>query len=167
MVNQTRLNEAQRFGFRFFFLLIAFSVLTWAVNLPARLATPQAFLAGSATELANLTGSESTVAADQIHVGTLTIDINYECTGVYVLLILCTFLLAYPASWQARLVGSVVGIATLTVINILRISVLVHIAERQPSLFGYFHEYVWQGVFLVLVIAYAMTWVEQIRSEPR
>ena len=117
--------------------------------------------------LANLTGSESTVAADQIHVGTLTIDINYECTGVYVLLILCTFLLAYPASWQARLIGGVVGIATLTVINILRISVLVHIAERQPSLFSYFHEYVWQGVFLVLVIAYAMGWVERIRSEPR
>ena len=41
--------------------------------------------------------------------------------------------------------------------------VLVHIAEQQPSLFAYFHEYVWQGVFLVLVIVYAMSWVDRIR----
>ena len=35
--------------------------------------------------------------------------------------------------------------------------------QRRPDLFGYFHEYVWQGVFLVLVIAYAVAWVERVR----
>jgi hypothetical protein len=30
-------------------------------------------------------------------------------------------------------------------------------------LFTYLHEYVWQGIFLVLTIVYAMTWVERVR----
>ena len=90
-------------------------------------------------------------------------DINYECTGVYVVLILFVFLIAYPATWRARLIGAAIGVVALTIVNILRIAFLVRIAELAPDLFGYFHEYVWQGVFLVLVIAYAMTWVERAR----
>jgi exosortase/archaeosortase family protein len=103
------------------------------------------------------------VRADQISAGGLIVDINYECTGVYVLLILFVFLLAYPASWRARLSGAAVGVVALTALNIFRIAVLVRVAELQPTLFNYLHEYVWQGIFLVLTIVYAMTWVERVR----
>ncbi len=162
-VNRFRFSEAQRFGLRFFALLVVASVFTWAVNLPARLGPVQRALAGSGTGLAHLVGGNGQAAGDQISVGPLSIDINYECTGVYVALILVVFVFAYPAPWHLRLVGAAVGIAGLTVINVLRIAFLVRIAELAPDLFGYFHEYVWQGVFLVLVIAYAMGWVERTR----
>jgi exosortase/archaeosortase family protein len=158
-----QLSEAQKFALRFFFFLVAASVLAWAVRLPEQLGMAQEFLAGSATALARVLGSASSASGDQIHVGGLVMDINYECTGLYVLMILFTFLLAYPASWSSRFAGALIGIVALTVVNIIRISVLVGIAEVQPDLFGYFHEYVWQGVFLILVIAYAMTWVEYVQ----
>ena len=160
-VNRFRLSEAQRFGVRFFGLLVLASILTWAVNLPNRLGPAQRLLAGSGTAVAQLTGGESSVTGDQIAVGGLSIDINYECTGVYVALILVVFLFAYPAPWPRRLIGAAIGIIGLTIVNVLRIAVLVRIAEVSPDLFGYFHEYVWQGVFLILVIAYAMAWVER------
>jgi exosortase/archaeosortase family protein len=161
--NQPRLSDAQRFGLRFFGLLVLASVLAWAVNLPNRLGLAQRVLAGSGTWLAQLTGGASRVAGDQISVGSLSIDINYECTGVYVVLILFVFLFAYPARWPTRLLGAAIGVLALTIVNVLRIAFLVRIAELAPDLFGYFHEYVWQGVFLVLVIAYAMAWVERTR----
>jgi exosortase/archaeosortase family protein len=157
------MTDAQRFGLRFFAFLIGASVLSWAVNLPGRLGMAQAFLAGSAGALARVFGSRSVVQTDHIYVGGLIMDINYECTGLYVILILFTFLLAYPASWRSRVVGGAIGVTALTIVNVLRISVLVGVAELQPQLFGYFHEYVWQGLFLILVIAYAMTWVEYVR----
>jgi exosortase/archaeosortase family protein len=157
------MTDAQRFGLRFFAFLVAASVVSWWLNLPGRLEAAQAFLAASSGALARLFGSASMVQRDQIYVGGLVMDINYECTGLYVILILFTFLLAYPASWRSRLAGAAIGVAALTTINVLRISVLIGIAELQPQLFGYFHEYVWQGVFLILVIAYAMTWVEYVR----
>jgi exosortase/archaeosortase family protein len=158
-----RLSEPQRFGARFLTVLFASSVFAWAVDLPNRLGAAQRFLAASATWLAALIGSRARVAGDQIHVRTLTMDINYECTGAYVLLILLTFLLAYPASWKARLAGAGLGVSLLTAINIFRIAILIWVAELRPDLFNYFHEYVWQGVFLVLVVAYAMAWVERLQ----
>lgn len=163
MARGIQLSEAQKFALRFFLFLIAASVLTWLLSLPDRLGPAQDFLAGSATSLARTLGSDSSAHGDQIHVGGLVMDINYECTGLYVLLILFTFLLAYPASWRSRIIGALIGVVALTAINIVRISVLVGIAELHPDLFAYFHEYVWQGVFLILVIAYAMTWVEYVQ----
>lgn len=158
-----RLSEAQLFGLRFFVLLMLASVLAWAVRLPDRLGFAQRALAGSATALARVAGGAAKVTGDQISVGALSMDINYECTGVYVVLILFVFLFAYPASWRARLIGASIGVVALTIINVLRIAFLVRIGELAPDLFAYFHEYVWQGVFLVLVIAYAVAWVERVR----
>jgi exosortase/archaeosortase family protein len=158
-----RISQAQAFGARFLALLVGASIATWAVDLPNRLAAIQRMLAGSAAWIASFAGSANRVVADQIFVKGLTININYECTGAYVLLILVTFLVSYPARWRDRAIGIGVGIAALTALNILRIAVLVRVAEIRPDLFAYFHEYVWQGVFLVLVIVYAMAWVERVR----
>lgn len=158
-----RFTEPQRFGIRFFGVLLAMSAFAWAVQLPKHLGLYQNFLASAATRVAQLVGSTSSAEADQISANGITLDINYECTGVYVLLILFTFLVAYPASWWSRVLGFLVGTATLSAVNVLRIAVLVRVAELQPDLFGYFHEYVWQGIFLVLVIAYAMLWVDRVR----
>ncbi len=163
VAHRFRFSPAQRFGLRFFALLVLASVLAWAVSLPERLGPVQRALAGGGAGLARLIGGSGQAVGDQIHVGGLAMDINYECTGVYVVLILFVFLFAYPATWRARLIGAAIGVVALTVINVLRIAFLVRIAELAPDLFAYFHEYVWQGVFLVLVIAYAMTWVERTR----
>lgn len=162
-INRFRLTDAQRFGLRFFGLLVLASVLAWAISLPDRLGPAQRLLAGGGTVLARLLGGRAHALGDQIAVGGLSLDINYECTGVYVALILVVFLFAYPAPWSRRLLGAAIGIAGLTVVNVLRIGVLARIAEVWPDRFAYFHEYVWQGVFLVLVIAYAMAWVERTR----
>ena len=131
--------------------------------LPERMGPTQRALAGAATWLAGLTGSGATAQADEISVGDLLVHINFECTGVYVLLILFVFLLAYPASWRSRLLGAGLGVVALELLNVFRIAVLVRVAELQPALFDYMHEYVWQGLFLVLTVAYAMTWVERSR----
>lgn len=155
------LTPPQAFALRFFLYLALASVLAWAVALPDRLGPAQRALAAAATWVAGLTGSTAGVHADEISVGTLLVHINFECTGVYVLLILLVFLLAYPARWRDRLVGAALGVVALQVLNVLRIAFLVRVAEVQPALFDYMHEYVWQGLFLVLTVAYAMTWVER------
>lgn len=157
------LPPASRFAARFFAYLGLASLAIWAAALPDRLGALQRALAAAATQLARLSGGDAFVIGDQIHVRGLLVHINFECTGVYVLVILFVFLLAYPARWPARLAGAALGVVALQVLNVLRIAVLVRIAELQPALFDYLHEYVWQGLFLVLTIAYAMAWVERSR----
>ncbi len=157
------LPPANRFAVRFFAYLVLASLLLWATALPDRLGAVQRALASAATALARLTGSAAFVLGDEIHVRGLLVHINFECTGVYVLVILFVFLLAYPASWRARLGGAALGVVALQALNVVRIAVLVRVAELEPALFDYLHEYVWQGLFLVLTIAYAMAWVERSR----
>lgn len=156
-----RLTEAQKFGARFFALLAGFSVLAWVIVLPKQLSTVQEGIARAAGWAARVFGSGNYVRGDHIQVPQLAIHINHECTGIYVLIILVTFLFAYPAPWPRRVLGAIIGVAALTAINVIRLAFLVRIAELQPDLFEYFHEYVWQGVLLILVIAYAMAWVER------
>ena len=152
-----------RFGLLFFLSLLAFSVLSVVTDLQNHLHLAENGIAGASTWLAQGIGSAAVVNENIISVSGLSLDINHECTGVFVLFVLISFIGAYPARWSAKLLGIVVGVTVLTLINVLRIVTLVRIVEFYPGLFVYFHEYVWQGAFLMLVTLYALTWVEWAR----
>ena len=152
-----------RFGLLFFLSLLAFSVLSVVTDLQNHLHLAENGIAGASTWLAQGIGSAAVVNENIISVSGLSLDINHECTGVFVLFVLISFIGAYPARWSAKLLGIVVGVTVLTLINVLRIVTLVRIVEFYPGLFVYFHEYVWQGAFLMLVTLYAPTWVEWAR----
>jgi len=157
-------SPSRLFAVRFFAFLVAASLIIWAADLPHHLGPVQHVLAHGAQSIARITGGSSTVVADQIHAGGMRIDVTFECTGVYVLTILFVFLFAYPAPWSRRLAGAFLGTVLLSFVNLLRIAFLVRIAELHPTAFGLLHEYVWQGVFLVLVIGYAITWTDYTRA---
>ena len=149
-----------RFSVLFFLFLIGFSVLSVATALQNHLHLAERAIAAAATWLAALAGSAATVNDNLILVGSMTLDINHECTGVFVLFVLASFIAAYPARFGAKAIGLAVGGLVLTAVNVLRIATLVRLVEFYPGAFVYFHEYVWQGAFLMLVTVYAMTWVE-------
>lgn len=153
-----------RFALGFFLSLLAFSVLSVVTNLQNHLHMVENAFAESATWMARSTGSVATVAENLITVNGLTLNINHECTGVFVLFVLASFVGAYPARVRAKVVGIVLGVSLLSLINIIRIATLVRVVEFYPGLFTYFHEYVWQGAFLMLVTLYAVTWVEWVRQ---
>ena len=98
-----------------------------------------------------------------ISVRGMTLNINHECTGVFVLFVLVSFIGAYPAGWKEKGLGILFGVTALSLINVVRIATLVRVVEFYPAAFDYFHEYVWQGAFLMLVTLYAITWVEWAR----
>jgi len=153
-----------RFALVFFSCLVGFSVMSVATNLQNHLQVAERGIAAAATWLAHLVGSDAVRAqGNLISAGGVTLNINHECTGVFVLFVLVSFLAAYPASWRAKLLGMAVGISVLSLINVVRIATLVRVVEFYPDAFVYFHEYVWQGAFLMLVTLYSITWVEWVR----
>jgi archaeosortase B (VPXXXP-CTERM-specific) len=112
---------------------------------------------------ANLLGADAAVEGTIIKSPHAALEINHECTGVFVLLVYGAFVLAYPAPWSHRLSGIAMGFGTLTAINIARLIVLTLIASRYPEWFGYFHEYFFQGLFIALLAILASVWTEQVR----
>ena len=153
-----------RFAGLFFLFLLGFSALTVLTSLQNHLGVLENGIAYAATGIARATGSVATLSDGRfIAVPGARLEINHECTGVFVLFVLVSFIAAYPAPWLSKINGLLIGIIGLSLINIIRIATLVRLAEFYPSLFAYFHEYVWQGAFLMLVTLYAITWVEWAR----
>lgn len=153
-----------RFAALFLLFLLGFSVLSVATALQNRLGQLEAGIASLATAMARWSGSSATVVdANYISVNGMLLHINHECTGVFVLFVLISFIVAYPATWRAKLAGIAVGVSTLSLINVVRIATLTRLIEFYPTAFDYFHEYVWQGAFLMLVTLYSITWVEWAR----
>jgi len=153
-----------RFAVVFLLLLLGFSAVSVATDLQNRLGVVENAMAVAATTIARAAGSGAQVVqGNHIFTQQLTLVINHECTGVFVLFVLVSFIVAYPASLHAKLLGAIVGIGTLSAVNVVRIATLVRLVEFYPRAFDYFHEYVWQGAFLMLVTLYAISWVEWAR----
>ncbi len=151
------------FAIRLFLYLFLASLLFSVGNLHESLVPVQRFLAESASGGANLAGADATVDGTIIRTDHAALDINHECTGIFVLLVYTMFVMAYPAPWRSRLTGAATGWLTLNVVNVLRLILLTVIASRKPDWFAYFHEYFFQGLFIALLAILASIWTEQVR----
>jgi len=149
------------FGLRFFLWLLAFSVVFWAFSLHQHLGLVQQALASISALLERLAGGQALAQGDDILIKTLVMNVNHECTGIFVCMLFASFVLAYPASWRARLLGLAIGIPVFFVVNVFRLAMLARIVEVYPGAFFYLHEYVWQGIFTVLVLVGAIGWAER------
>lgn len=123
----------------------------------------QEWMASSVTWASNLLGAGADVEGTIIKTRHAALDINHECTGVFVLLVYAMFVLAYPAPWVQRLSGIAIGFVTLMTINLGRLVVLTLVASNHPGWFAYFHEYFFQGLFIALLAFLASLWTEQVR----
>jgi archaeosortase B (VPXXXP-CTERM-specific) len=151
------------FALRLLAYLFVVSLFFSLGGLHQRLGPVQRAIASVVVAGANLLGANGTVVGSVIRLDSAALDINHECTGIFVLLVYSTFVLAYPASWKQRLSGTAVGIVTLMGVNIARLVLLTVIASRYPDWFAYFHEYFFQGVFIALLAFLASIWTEQVR----
>jgi archaeosortase B (VPXXXP-CTERM-specific) len=142
-----------------FLVSLAFSL----GGLHTRMGPVQRLIAQGAAAGANRLGAEATVDGTIIRMDRAALEINHECTGVFVLLVYAMFVLAYPAPWQQRLSGITLGAVFLTAVNVARLIALTWIASKKPDLFNYFHEYFFQGVFVALLAFLASVWTEQVR----
>ncbi len=132
-------------------------------SLHLHLGPVQRAITRSAAAGANWLGADAEVEDTLIKTPHAALEINHECTGMFVLIVYAAFVLAYPAPWQQRLSGIVTGVVVLTAINVARLVVLTVIASEYPDWFAYFHEYFFQGLFIALLAFLASLWTERVR----
>jgi archaeosortase B (VPXXXP-CTERM-specific) len=132
-------------------------------NLHVHMQPLQAAIASTVAAGARLFGADAEVTGTIVKAPHAALEINHECTGIFVLLVYAMFVLAYPAPWGQRLSGIAIGATVLMAINVGRLILLTLIASRYPEWFGYFHEYFFQGLFIALLAVMASVWTEQVR----
>jgi exosortase H (IPTLxxWG-CTERM-specific) len=95
-----------------------------------------------------------------------SIKIILECTAIHILLILISFMLAYPASKKQRVHGILIGSAVLFTTNVFRVAAIFIIGLHNRSLFQYVHVYIGQIIMVLLLILVTMNWLKSHVNVP-
>jgi len=164
--------DPRRAALRF---VLVFAALMVAGNLALSLAVVERRLvapwtranAGVAAALATAIGIEAVADGTRVTTGEARLDVLKGCNGVHALMILAGAVLAFPASWTARVAGVAGGTVAIFGFNLVRLVNLIAVARYRPAWLELFHVYVWQTLIVVIAFFLFVAWgVVVTRSTP-
>ncbi|MBN1550606.1 archaeosortase/exosortase family protein [bacterium] len=88
------------------------------------------------------------------------------CAGIFGMMIYTAAVIAYPSKIKEKIMGLIVGITGLYAINTIRMAALGIIGLKWRKQFEMAHEYLWQGIFIIFVIAFWIFWKEKMVQAP-
>ena len=103
-------------------------------------------------------GVQQRLAIDLMGAPPNVVVVDLSCTGADAIALCLGVILAFPASWRARMRGGSLGLLLITALNTLRIGTL-SFAAGTGVLMNLLHVYVWPALLIVAVAAYVFTWM--------
>jgi exosortase H (IPTLxxWG-CTERM-specific) len=151
---------------RRFLLLASFSFII-ATLLPDSLLEPVCrFTAANAAALLELFGAKAVVTGTAITIGAFKADVIPECTPLFMVGLFCSFVLAVPAPARSKVLGLLCGIPLLTLLNLVRIALVVATGAHFPALFSYAHVYLGQIAMMFVVFTLCLAWFRSVTAVP-
>lgn len=105
-----------------------------------------------------LTRMQGTAAASVFNTPAAPISVTLACSGTEVIAMCLGAVLAYPASWRARLSGAAVIVAGILALNTLRIGTL-GLAAGDTRWFNTLHLYLWPAALVVATAGGVFAWM--------
>jgi len=94
------------------------------------------------------------------------VEVVHTCTGVYVMALLVSAILATPAPWRRRLPGIFAGVLLIYIVNLIRVMSLFLIGSYSSmEVFDFFHVYVWQTLVVLVTVAFFLGWIGTLPTE--
>ena len=90
--------------------------------------------------------------------------VDASCSGGDAMALCLGAILAFPATWSARLRGVGVGLLVIAAFNIMRIGNLSLLGDNLPLL-ALLHDYIWPGILIMVAVAYVYAWMRR-QMEP-
>jgi len=156
----------QRNGVRYCVLFALFTVMGFIGIYVAQdviIAPLNRHFAWITVQLLQLVGIHITASGPMVALRSFVVEIRSNCNAIYEVGLYAAAVWAYPASWRRRLLGTLAGALVLYVVNVLRIMTLLAVGWMQPTWFEVTHLYVWQMLYLLVVIICWSVWLSRIR----
>ena len=158
----------------FLFLIMAFFfVLTWdpiikVVDLGAGLAQLSAWMSYGVLKLI------AAVAGFPLHriggtimgSGSFEVDVAPACSGAVPTSIYMAAVFAYPTSWRARWLGTLIGIGVIQLVNVMRVTALFLVGLYFREVFHDTHVYVAQALVVCVAVALWLYWATRFADAP-
>lgn len=150
-----------------FFFILTYDPILQVVDLGAGLAQLSAFLSYGVLKVVGFFGG---FPVHKIHTimgsGDFEVDVAPACSGAVPTSIYLAAVFAYPTSWRARLIGAGLGIVTIQLVNIVRVSALFLIGLFFHEIFHDTHVYVAQALVVCVAVALWLYWVTRYADAP-
>lgn len=89
-----------------------------------------------------------------------------ECGAIEVMAIFFAAVIAFPTRWWKKLIGLLLGLPIMYFVNVFRLTCLAVVGAMDTTqdrwVFNFAHEYVWQTVYIVFVVAVWLVWIEYV-----
>ena len=117
-----------------------------------------AAIARSSGTVLNLIGQGIEMQGTIIRNDQFAVNIRNGCNGVEAMLIFLAAVVAFPASWRARLIGLGLGFIAIQGINLIRVVALFLTGVYAPKFFDSSHTVIWQTVVIGFSVVLWVLW---------
>lgn len=120
-----------------------------------------------ATGLIHLSGIEAKTDDNIIYLGNAVWKIDTECTALTIMIIFASFVMVYPAALKPKGMAVLTGIPFIFGANMARLLIMAWIDKLKPEYSNYFHDYLWQVVFIIMIVFMWIIWIEMVVNRER
>lgn len=117
--------------------------------------------------LIHLSGVEARAEGNIIYVTNAVWKIDTECTALTIMIIFTSFVMVYPAVLKAKGMAVLTGIPFIFGANMIRLLIMAWIDKLKPAYSNYFHDYLWQVAFIIMVVLMWIVWIEKVVNRER
>ncbi|MCD4653348.1 archaeosortase/exosortase family protein [bacterium] len=157
--NSVLINFYFLFGY---FCILFYFFLHWKVTQGYIAVKLPILMSHSVTLILNLVGVESRSIGAVVDLSSFRFTIIYHCAGVFGMMIYASAVLAYTARWWEKIYGLIFGFVGLYSINTVRMAALGIIGMKWRKHFDFYHEFLWQGIFIIFVIGFWVFWKDKM-----
>lgn len=158
-------NQLIRFSLLFFLILIILQIITHIPSISEPITYFTTLITGSILRI-----FYSSITINNFHIVSksgIDMEIIYECTGIYGIIVYSSAILAtwFPA--YDKLKGIIIGVPIIYGANILRLVLLFVASLIYPPSFEFLHTYFWQLFLIIVVVLLFYFWFRSnlIRSK--
>jgi exosortase H (IPTLxxWG-CTERM-specific) len=153
------MNRRWLFLLRFAALLVIFELPLYFQPVDQYVVRPlSAAIATAAGEVLDLMHERVAVRGTVLTAPCFAVDIKNGCNGLETVLFLLAAVLAFPATGLQRLLASVIGIALIQAINLIRVATLYLVGCHRPEWFASFHLAIWQTIIFATAVLFFAAW---------
>lgn len=148
---------------------LLFCLLTLVLNLLAYYASEKEyvfffniFTTKLASNLIQFTGLKVLVQENVMQLANAVWIVDTECTAINLFNIFIAFVVVYPTSLKAKGIALLFGLPFLFIANIFRLLGMAWVDKLKPEYSTFFHDYLWQVVFLVMIAFMWLIWIDKV-----
>ncbi len=155
-------NQFLKVGLLFCSTVILLDLLVWYLGRKELLAFLDIFLSWVMAGLIQASGLHCVRDSNTLYLTNGTWLVSTECTAIFIMLIYSSFVFVYPASMKQRGIALLAGIPFIFGANVLRLYCMAWIDYLKPQYSELFHNYMWQVVFIVIVVFMWLVWIDKV-----